>query len=184
MKTQVYVPVDSVHLADKLTHESLQVSLPELTLLNSPVSIVSHQTRAMTFKLQFSGRAPTQFSLRIGYTTGPHGLVRTVEVVVGLKHRSISEAQKVTFLHPSGTVSYAVLRPPLNITCSTSGKRDLPLLLGLHGAGIEADGDLVRHMLDGVYGICAWILFPTGVTSWSGDDWRAYFSFSNIEISE
>jgi hypothetical protein len=31
-------------------------------------------------------------------------------------------------------------------------------------------------MLDPAYGICAWMLFPSGVTSWSGDDWRKYLS--------
>jgi hypothetical protein len=29
-------------------------------------------------------------------------------------------------------------------------------------------------MLDGAYGVCAWILFPTGVTPWGGDDWRKF----------
>jgi hypothetical protein len=42
----------------------------------------------------------------------------------------------------------------------------------LHGAGLEADTSQAREMLDAAYGICAWMLFPSGVTSWSGDDWR------------
>lgn len=84
----------------------------------------------------------------------------------------MQEAQKFTFLHSSGVVSYAVIRPPpLNGTCASSDKR-LPILLNLHGAGVETDGDQVRHTLDDAYGVCAWILFPSGVTPWSGDDYR------------
>ena len=46
------------------------------------------------------------------------------------------------------------------------------MLLNFHGAGLEADSDQVRHMLDSVPDLRAWVLFPTGVTPWSGDDWR------------
>ena len=50
----------------------------------------------------------------------------------------------------------------------------MPVLLNLHGAGLEADSDQVRFMLDSVPKIEAWVLFPTGGTTWSGDDWRQY----------
>lgn len=158
---------------NEIANELRKVSLPGLTIINSPLRIVSHQTRPLAFELRFSGEVPTQIRLSIGYTTSSHDFVQAVEVVINLKHRSILEAQKFTFLHPSGTVSHALLRPPLNNTCRTSDERGFPLLLGLHGAGVELDGDLAQHMFDGVYGICAWIIIPSGVTSWSGDDWRA-----------
>lgn len=51
-------------------------------------------------------------------------------------------------------------------------ERPFPLLLQLHGAGVEAESDQVAHALDPVLNLCAWVLFPTGVTSWSSDDWR------------
>jgi predicted esterase len=49
-------------------------------------------------------------------------------------------------------------------------------LLALHGAGLEADDELVKHALDPLADICAWVLFPTGVTPWSGDDWHTWGS--------
>jgi len=51
-------------------------------------------------------------------------------------------------------------------------ERRLPILLNLHGAGLEADSYQVRHMLDSVPDLHAWVLFPTGGTPWSADDWR------------
>lgn len=79
----------------------------------------------------------------------------------------------MTFLHPSGVVSYAILTPPSDI-----GKRHgpvaFPVLLNLHGAGLEADSHQVRHMLDSVPNLHAWKLFPTGMSPWSGDDWHTW----------
>lgn len=53
-----------------------------------------------------------------------------------------------------------------------SSNKRLPIFLNLHGAGLEADSDQVRHTLDPVPDIPSWVIFPTGVTPWSGDDWR------------
>ena len=80
----------------------------------------------------------------------------------------------MTFLHPAGIVSYAIVKPPnLNRSAGTAQANDsLPILLSLHGAGLEADSHQVRHMLDSAPEIAAWTLFPTGGTPWSGDDWR------------
>ena len=78
----------------------------------------------------------------------------------------------MTFLHPSGIVSYAILRAPKSSSLETAERSKLPILMNLHGAGLEADSDQVRHMLDSAGDIRAWVIFPTGVTSWSGDDWR------------
>lgn len=87
--------------------------------------------------------------------------------------KTITELQKLTFLHPGGVVSYTMFRPPPTDVCNTDVKRKtLPILIGLHGAGDQADGELVRHMLDGAGDVCAWTVLPAGVTAWSGDDWR------------
>lgn len=86
---------------------------------------------------------------------------------------SVHEPHKLTFLHPGGIVSYAILRPPSpEALREVSKSRALPILLNLHGAGLEADSQQVRHMLDTVPDLHAWVLFPTGVTPWSADDWR------------
>ncbi|KAJ5906275.1 uncharacterized protein N7473_003191 [Penicillium subrubescens] len=37
-------------------------------------------------------------------------------------------------------------------------------------------------MLDGAYGTCAWMLFPSGVTSWSGDDWH-YWGVADFQAA-
>ena len=50
----------------------------------------------------------------------------------------------------------------------------LPVVVNLHGAGIEADSDQVRHMFDGAPDLEGWLVSPTGMTPWSGDDWRDY----------
>jgi predicted esterase len=46
--------------------------------------------------------------------------------------------------------------------------------LNLHGAGLEADTHQVRHMLDDIPDIKAWVLYPTGMSPWSGDDWHTW----------
>ena len=90
--------------------------------------------------------------------------------------RNLHEPQKITYRHPGGIISYAILRPP---SAAATGLVDsyskLPVLLSLHGAGLEADSHEVRHMLDEVPDLKAWVIFPTGVTSWCGDDWREFF---------
>ena len=87
--------------------------------------------------------------------------------------RNRHDPQKFTFLHPSGAVSYAILRPPSRAVCNQN-EQELPVLLSLHGAGLEADSDLVRHSFDAVPDLPAWLLFPTGMSMWSGDDWHTW----------
>lgn len=104
-----------------------------------------------------------------------NGRVRcTRRIGVKLTQRRLSETQRITYLHPANIVSYAILRAPPKHLCS--GHQSLPVTLGLHGAGLEADSMQARRMLDAAYGVCAWMLFPSGVTSWSGDDWRMFSS--------
>ena len=82
--------------------------------------------------------------------------------------------QQSRFLHPSGIVSYAVLRPPsLNASCKVV-KQKLPIILSLHGAGVEADSPQNKESYDGLPDLCAWVVLPSGGTTWSGDDWRTF----------
>ncbi|KAL1587647.1 hypothetical protein WHR41_03449 [Cladosporium halotolerans] len=85
---------------------------------------------------------------------------------------------------PGGMVSYAILRPPSLKAIETCNSPDgkLPILLALHGAGLEADSDQVRHGLDPLPDLCAWVLFPTGVTPWSGDDWHNW-GYTDVEAA-
>ncbi|KAF9883033.1 hypothetical protein FE257_004316 [Aspergillus nanangensis] len=47
---------------------------------------------------------------------------------------------------------------------------------------LPADSAQAREMLDGAYGICSWMLVPSGVTSWSGDDWHNW-GFGDIQAA-
>lgn len=76
-------------------------------------------------------------------------------------------------MHRGGIVSYAILRAPSPRLDSKQNDTDrFPVFLNLHGAGLEADSEQIRHSLDALADLDAWILFPTGVTPWSADDWR------------
>lgn len=97
--------------------------------------------------------------------------------------RGGNEAQKITYLHPGGIISYAILRPPSNrVLDGVNHTTSLPVLLSLHGAGVETDSEAVRHSFDEAPDLRAWLLFPSGVTSWSGDDWRKYL-FTSLASS-
>lgn len=76
-----------------------------------------------------------------------------------------------------------MLRPPArNSTCQLGHNTTLPVLIANHGAGLEADNPMVAHALDPVADLCAWVLFPTGVTPWSGDDWHNW-GFADVEAA-
>lgn len=104
------------------------------------------------------------------------------ELTIKLNQKSLTEPHKMTFLHPSGAVSYAILRPPVDLNEQRSAERALPLLLNLHGAGLEADSHQVRHMLDSAPDLRAWVLFPTGMSPWSGDDWHTW-GFADVKAA-
>ena len=84
-------------------------------------------------------------------------------------------ADETRYLHPSGVVSYSILRPPSqNAIHSCSANAALPVMISLHGAGVEADSEVFRGLFDEVPDLCGWLLMPSGVTSWSGDDWHRW----------
>lgn len=75
-----------------------------------------------------------------------------------------------------------MLRPPAkNASCRGSLSK-APVLLVLHGAGVEADQEDATSALDAVPDLCAWVLFPTGVTPWSSDDWHNW-GFADVEAA-
>lgn len=87
-----------------------------------------------------------------------------------------------TFLHPSGIVSYATLRPPSpNATCH-SPPTDPPVLLSLHGAGVDVHWDSAQNVYAKLLDLCAWLLLPQGVTLWSGDDWHIW-GWADVEAA-
>lgn len=77
------------------------------------------------------------------------------------------------YLHPSGVVSYAVIRPPSPAApCAPNSDSKLSILLALYGAGVEADNPQSEEQYDALLDLYPWLVLPSGVTSWSGDDWR------------
>lgn len=141
------------------------------------IELAPYQSRPLIFNVTAGNPSLLEFPIEIAYRPeSEDGVYWTSPVMVNLTSRAMQETQKYTFQHPSGIISYAVIRPPpLTEACGSSDER-LPILLNLHGAGVETDSDQVRHTLDEAYGVCAWMLFPSGVTLWSGDDYRKFYA--------
>ncbi|KAI9831208.1 MAG: hypothetical protein M1819_005136 [Sarea resinae] len=92
-----------------------------------------------------------------------------------LKEISIFQPHKFTFRHPSSSLSYAILRPPSKRSeCARMKLENVPIILNLHGAGLEAESEPVAHAFDAIPDLCAWVLSPSGTTPWSGDDWHTW----------
>ena len=147
--------------------------------------VVSGQTRPVSLAISCEIDCSPYLGIDIEYRI--IGEYRPQASVLHVHHhfaqREMHEPFKVTSHHPGGMVSYAILRPPtLNMSCPLDSKGSLPILLQLHGAGVEADNDIVRHALDPLPGLCAWALFPTGSTPWSGDDWHVW-GFADVEAA-
>ena len=112
------------------------------------------------------------FSIKYKLDYSPE-LFQTPAISHTLLSHDLEEPQKITFLHPGGIVSYAVLRPPSKkASQGVDANTKLPVVLHLHGAGVETDSDQVRHTFDEKPDLRGWLLYPSGVTSWCGDDWR------------
>jgi len=112
-------------------------------------------------------------------------MINGVRLVYHLNHnlvnKSLAEVNKFTFRHPNGIVSYAMVRAP-PVQDSLHSPRKLPVLLNLHGAGLEADDPQLTLSLDAISDVPAWVIFPTGGTPWSGDDWHQW-GWSDVEAA-
>ena len=133
----------------------------------SPFKLAPGQTRPLSFRLSAqSNSRVSSFSLVVIYVKceSPDILLRST-TSTALSTHNIHSPHKITFLHPSGIVSYAILRAPSKKASSGSlPSKRLPIFLNLHGAGLEADSHQVRHTLDSVPDLPMWVIFPTGVT--------------------
>jgi len=144
---------------------------------NIPLRLAPGQTRPLAFSLRLRSAG----SQRVGFTvvykkedgsSFAHSDVVSFDFVV----RSLYDPHKVTLRHPSRTVSYTILRPPSKIACQHVGVHNaMPVMLALHGAGVEADSRQVRSSFDAAPDLDCWLVYPTGTTPWCGDDWRKSF---------
>ena len=152
-------------------------------LETSPILIIPGQTRPIGFRIRLGPDKRSKLALNIVYRDDASEQLSNILISHEIRRRSIYDPHKITFLHPSGIVSYAILRPPsaLATRLLTTGD-SLPVLINLHGAGLEADSELVKHSLDEMRDLAAWILFPTGVTPWSGDDWHQW-GWTDVEAA-
>jgi hypothetical protein len=132
--------------------------------------ILPGQSRPLVLKLSLTGGNAS--SARLGFHYIGVKTQGRIKVDIPIRHASLYDPHKFTYLHPSGIVSYGILRPPsVNATCSNPNNT-APVLLALHGAGVDTDGPIMHKAFDHLPNLCAWIVAPSGVTSWSGDDWR------------
>lgn len=146
------------------------------------ITIVAGQTRAVAFNISLPSQNVSSLLYNVTFQSIDGTRRSTLQVSQKLKFVSMYRPHKITFLHPGGMASYAMLRPPAkNATCESNHSR-LPILLGLHGAGLEADNPMVAGALDPVSDLCAWVIFPTGVTPWSGDDWHNW-GFADVDAA-
>ena len=142
------------------------------------------QSRPLLFQLHLTGSTSRDLSLRLRYRSEdiPTGQ-STVTFKCRLSITHLHAPHKVTFRLQSGIVSYFMLRAPSkNVTKDADVTRRLPIQLFLHGAGAEADDHHISHMLDPLPDLRAFLLYPTGSTPWSGDDWHEW-GFADVKAA-
>lgn len=143
-----------------------------MSLLNQNYhKIEPGQSRPIALRL--AGDNVTQSSLTLSITYRMHHNKEPVskfQTSIPLRHRSIEETHLFAYLHPSGIVSRAGIRPPGQSAQNFTGS--LPVLVNLHGAGVAVDTPQLMQSLDEVSHLPTWFIFPSGVTTWCGDDWH------------
>jgi hypothetical protein len=138
-------------------------------------SVAPGQTRPLPFRITLVDPNARMSSLDIHFQTNPQQTPpQRISFVVHFQHTSLHSPQKVTHPHPSGIVSYAIIRPLSEKAACRTDASNAPVLLLLHGAGVEAENPIVRAAFDSLPDICAWVVCPSGVTTWSSDDWRKW----------
>lgn len=156
----------------------------EITFMDGdlPLKLGPGQTRPVRFRVKRLGLGQAALALKLRYRI--NGSTEDRWISVSRMLNKIAHwylPQKYTFLHPSGIVSYAVIRPPSpDAHCTSTPSNKLPILLALHGAGVEAESPQSKEQYDALPDLCSWLLIPSGVTTWSGDDWHVW-GFSDVE---
>ncbi|KAK5172574.1 uncharacterized protein LTR77_002694 [Saxophila tyrrhenica] len=141
-----------------------------------PIKLVPGQTRPIAFGVGCTLTYDRRIEGELVYRYEGTSLEHTMHLGAWPDaHKSIYEPHKITYLGPGGVVSYGILRAPsLDAQCDQSSNQSAPVLIALHGAGVDVDSDVVRSTFDDLADLCAWVLIPSGVTTWSGDDWHVW----------
>jgi hypothetical protein len=141
-------------------------------------SVAPGQTRPLPFRIMLMDLDARIASLEIQFRTrAKQTLTQRISFLVHFRQAALHSPQKVTHPHPSGIVSYSIIRPLSKKAACQTKTAHAPVLLFLHGAGVEADSPIVRAAFDPLPDLCAWVVCPSGVTTWSGDDWRKFGAF-------
>jgi hypothetical protein len=174
-----------ISLQNSFSQHVLAVTSPPLTIDQSQhapsntslgILVVAGQTRPVAFNVSLPTHNVSTITYSIIYKSVNAKRSEVLTLSQNLTKTSVYEPHKIVYIHPGGMASYAMLRPPArNASCRSGRSASLPVLLQLHGAGLEADNGMVAHALDSVPDLCSWVMFPTGVTPWSGDDWRTFY---------
>ena len=163
-----------------------------------PLRLIGGQSRPISFSfgtqlqldvvhskggLQLDGDGRLLLPLTVTYrlTSNEPQANQQQSITLTLQCRLLHEPQKFTFLHPGGTTSYAILRPP-SAKAQMTDHFNLPVIIHMHGPGLEPDNLLVRQTLDDAPDIAAWTLYPTGMSPWSGDDWHTW-GFADVQAA-
>ncbi|GAO46412.1 alpha/beta-hydrolase [Saitoella complicata NRRL Y-17804] len=171
-----WVDVVDAHIQD--AHEPIGITFEDVS-----VSLAPGQIRPIKFRVRAVGAFELQelpINITVHHrTTGLASyLVHSVPLTV---RPSVHSPHKFTYLHPSNIVSYSILRPPSLQVQQTSNCSILPVVVSLHGAGVEASSPMWTQAYDDLPDLPGWLVMPAGVTSW-GDDWHRW-SFGDAEAA-
>ncbi|KAL8967811.1 MAG: hypothetical protein Q9183_002750 [Haloplaca sp. 2 TL-2023] len=110
----------------------------------TPVKVAPGQSRPVAFDIAVSDASSIELAFRVLYKIDRSEKIdKTTLVQHGFHPRQPREPQKITYLHPGGIVSYGILRPPSEkAVIHTQAGDSIPVILALHGAGVETDSDM------------------------------------------
>jgi len=166
--------VDTPHITKSLTVTKEGVTTEIVGSI--PLRLAPGQTRPLAFSLRRRSAAHGMRFTVVYKKEDESSFTHSDMVSFNFVVRGLHDPHKVTFLHQSRTVSYTIIRPPSKIAVQNVGAHiAMPVMLALHGAGVEADSRQVRSSFDAAPDLKCWLVYSTGLTPWSGDDWRKSF---------
>lgn len=154
-----------------------------------PVVVFPGQSRPVRFYLRnphryehFKAKSPLCFEVVYKHQ-GLEGDTRRVQACHEVKEmEDIFLPHTFTYPHSSGIISHGVIRTPKPKVYSKIPDNEeeswergpwSPILLSLHGSGVDVRKEEFRNVYqEKLSNLYAWIVMPSGVTHWAGDDWR------------
>jgi hypothetical protein len=154
--------------------------LVQVKLVGGPIDIYPGQIRPIPIRLHQSSdvQAHDGSSLQITFHLEYLGRRHLLHWTYDLKHipSNPSTPFTITFAspldsssegHEPSLISYAAVVPP-NMSLSPNDSEP-PVLLGLHGAGVDVENPFWAKAIPAVPGM--WAVLPTGKNEW-GEDWH------------